>query len=84
MEIRVDSKIGTVVTGIDPVLAEIQEQLQAHPKEWLKTLEQNPAAFASLEKEIHRSFAKMADHVVAGILAQATADAAFANTAKKK
>ena len=37
-----ESKKGTVVSGIDPVLAEIQQRLQAHPKEWLKALQQNP------------------------------------------
>jgi hypothetical protein len=84
MEIRMDSKKGTVLTGIDPVLAEIRQRLQAHPKAWLKTLEQNPGGLAKLEQEIHRTFAQMADRVVAGLLAQATADAAFADTAQKK
>jgi hypothetical protein len=84
MEIRMDSKKGTVLTGIDPVLAEIQQRLRAHPQKWLKTLEQNPGGLANLEQEIHRTFAQMADRVVAGLLAQATADAAFADTAKKK
>jgi hypothetical protein len=84
MEVRMESKKGTVVTGIDSVLAEIRQRLQAHPQEWLKTLEQNPGAFANLEQEIHRSFAQMADRVVAGLLAQTTADANFADTAKKK
>ncbi len=84
MEIRMESNQGTVVTGIDPVLAEIQQRLQAHPQEWLKTLEQNPGSLANLEQEIHRAFAQMADRVVAGLLAQATADSAFADRAKKK
>ena len=84
MEIRMDSKKGTVVTGIGPVVAEIQQRLQAHPKEWLKTLEKNPGGLANLEKEIHHAFAQMADRVVAGLLAQATADSAFAEAAKKK
>jgi hypothetical protein len=84
MEVRMESKKGPIVAGIDPVLAEIQQRLQAHPKEWLKTLEQNPSGFANLEKEIHNAFAQMADRVVAGLLAQATADSAFAETAKKK
>jgi hypothetical protein len=84
MEIRMESKKGTVLTGIDPVLAQIQQRLQAHPKEWLKTLEQNPGGLANLEQEIHRTFAQMADRFVAGLLAQATADSAFADTAKKK
>lgn len=31
MEVRMDSKKGTVVSAIDPVLAEIQKRLQTHP-----------------------------------------------------
>lgn len=84
MEVRLESQKGTKVIGIDPVLAEIQQRLQAHPKEWLKALEQDPGNFANLEQEIHRAFAQMADRVMAGLLAQATADAAFADAAKKK
>jgi hypothetical protein len=84
MEVRMESKKGTVVSGIDPVLAEIQKRLQAHPKEWLKALEQNPGSLANLKQEIHRTFAQMADRVVAGLLAQATADSAFADSAQKK
>jgi hypothetical protein len=84
MEVRLEGKQGTVVSGIDPVLAEIQQRLQAHPREWLKALAQNPGGLANLEQEIHRTFAQMADRVVAGLLAQATADAAFADAAQKK
>jgi hypothetical protein len=84
MEVRMESKNGTVVSGIDPVLVEIQQRLQAHPKQWLKALQQNPGGLANLEQEIHRTFAQMADRVVAGLLAQATADSAFADTAEKK
>jgi hypothetical protein len=84
MEVRMDSKKGTVVSGIDPVLAEIQKRLQTHPQEWLKALQENPGAFANLEKEIHHAFERMADRVVAGLLAQATAPAEFADAAKKK
>ena len=83
MEVRMESQKGAVVSGIDPVLVEIQQRLQAHPKEWLKTLEQNPGGLANLEQEIHRTFAQMADRVVAGLLAQATAGSAFADTAEK-
>jgi hypothetical protein len=84
VEIRMESQKGPLLSGIDPVLAEIQQRLQARPKEWLKTLEQNPGNLANLEQEIHRTFAQMADRVVAGLLAQATADSAFADAAKKK
>ena len=84
MEVRMGSQQGAVVSGIDPVLAEIRQRLQAHPQAWLQALEQNPGDLANLEQEIHRTFAQMADRVVAGLLAQATADAAFAEAAQKK
>ena len=84
MEVRMESKNGTVLAGIDPVLAQIQQRLQARPKEWLVALQQDPGKFADVEKEIHRAFAQMADQVVAGLLAEATADSDFAQTAQKK
>lgn len=84
MEVRMDSKSGKLVGGIDPVLAEIHQRLQSDPKKWLETLEQTPGGLANLEQEIHRAFSQMADRVVAGLLAQATADSSFADTAQKK
>jgi len=84
MEIRIEGKKGAPLTGIDPVLREIQQRLTAHPKEWLKALQQNPGDLAHLEQEIHRAFTQMADRVVAGLLAEATAPSDFADTAKKK
>ena len=84
MEVRMESQRGTVVSGIIPVLAEIRQRLRARPKEWLKALQQNPGGLANLEQEVHRTFAQMADRVVAGLLAQMTADSAFADAAKKK
>lgn len=84
MEVRMNSQQGTLVSGIAPVLSEIQQRLKARPAEWLKALQHNPSRFGDLEQEIHHTFSQMADRVVAGLLAQATADAAFAETAKKK
>lgn len=84
MEIRMDGKSGPTIKGIDPVLAEIQRRLQVQPREWLKSLEQDPGKLANLEQEIHGVFARMADHVVEGLLAQATAGADFVDAAQKK
>lgn len=84
MEIRMESKSGAALSGIDPVLAEIQKRLQVQPQEWLKALQQDPGKFANLEQEIHGAFARMADRVVAGLLAQTTAGSDFTDAAKKK
>jgi hypothetical protein len=84
MEVRMEDKKAAALSGVEPILASIQQRLQTRPKDWLQKLQQNPSKFGDLEKEIHRVFAQMADQVVAGLLAEATADADFAEAAKKK
>ncbi len=84
MEVRVESKKGRALKGIDPVLAEIHKRLQSHPQEWLQILTENPGSFVDLEKTVHHTFKQMADQLVAGLLAQATGGDDFAQTAKKK
>jgi hypothetical protein len=84
MVIRMESKTGDVLKGIDQVRAEIQRRLQQHPEQWLQTLQKNPGSFADLEQTVHHVFQQMADQMVAGLLAQATHAADFAQTAKKK
>jgi hypothetical protein len=84
MEIRVQGKKEAPLKGIDPVLAEINQRLQSHPQEWLRSLQKNPAGFGDLEKKVHHAFQQMADQLVAGLLAQATKSDEFADDAKKK
>jgi hypothetical protein len=83
MEVRMEDKKAAALTGIDPIVAAIQQRLQTRPKDWLQKLQQNPRQFADLEQEIHRAFAQMADQVVAGLLAESTGSD-FADAAKKK
>jgi hypothetical protein len=66
------------------VLTAIQGRLDEEPQAWLKQLQANPGSFADLEKNVHWAFQQMADQMMAGLLAQATASAAFADDAKKK
>jgi len=84
MGIRRESQKGVVVNGIDPVLAEIHERLHRHPQQWLQTLTNTPGSFVDVEKNVHDAFKQMADQLVAGLLAQATAGDTFAHSAKKK
>jgi len=49
-----------------------------------KQLQAQPGSFTDLEKRVHQTFQQMADQLVAGLLAQATAPAEFADAAKKK
>ena len=84
MEVRLDNKKAAPLTGIQPVLATIEQRLHSEPEAWLKQLQAHPGSFADLEKRVHQSFQQMADQLVAGLLAQATAPAEFTDAAKKK
>ena len=84
MEVRVQGKAGAVVTSVGEVLRQVQQQLQDQQEQWVAQLRDNPAGFGDLEAHIHQTFQHLADQVVAGVLAQATATDAFAQDAKKK
>jgi predicted ArsR family transcriptional regulator len=84
MEVRVQGKCGPMVKNVDEVLRQVQQQLQEQQGKWVAQLRDQPAQFADLEAQIHQTFQALADQVVAGLLAQATAEADFAEDAKKK
>jgi predicted ArsR family transcriptional regulator len=84
MEVRVQGKCGPMVKNVDDVLRQVQQQLQQQQGKWVAQLRDQPAQFADLEAQIHQTFQALADQVVAGVLAQATAAADFAQDAKKK
>lgn len=83
MEIRM-SKQSAPLQGVDSVLPTVLERLRSQPKAWVEQLQKHPEAFVDLEAEVHRTFRAMADEVVAGVLAEATRPASFAEAAKKK
>lgn len=84
MEVRVQGKCGPIVKNVDEVLRQVQQKLQDQQKQWVAQLRDQPAKFADLESDIHRTFQNLADQVAAGVLAQATAADDFAHDAKKK
>lgn len=84
MEVRLVREKGTAVSGLAPVLTDIHERLDQHPREWLQALQQDPGSFVDLEKTVHHAFQQMADRLVAGLLAQATQGQDFAEVVKKK
>ena len=84
MEVRVQGECGPVVKNVDEVLRQVQQELQDQQKQWIAQLRDHPAKLADLEADIHRMFHNLADQVVAGVLAQATAADDFAQDAKEK
>jgi len=84
MEVRVQGRAGPVVKNVAEVLQQMQQQLHDRQGEWVAQLRDQPARFVDLEAQIHRTFQDLADQVVAGVLAQATALDDFAKDAKKK
>jgi hypothetical protein len=83
MEVRMHGKDGPVLNNVGDVLHQVQQQLHDQQGHWVAQLRDQPGSFADLEASIHRTFQNLADQVVAGILAQVTAPADFAQDAKK-
>lgn len=83
MDVRVEEN-GPVVKNVAETLQQVQQQLEQERARWLQQLRDKPAQFADLEVHIHQTFQRLADQVVAGVLAEVTAEADFAADAKKK
>jgi hypothetical protein len=83
MEIRME-KAGKPLAGVAQVVAELQRQLPTQQSQWMEQLRQSPERFAELEVTVHQVFQQMADQVMAGLLAEVSKPADFAQDAKKK
>jgi hypothetical protein len=84
MRVRLDSQQGPEVSSPDQTVEQIRAHLAAHQQLWGEQLARDPAAFALLEPQIHLAFGKLADQLVASLLAHAAAQQALADAAKKK
>jgi hypothetical protein len=83
MEIRME-KAGKPLGGVAQVVAELQRQLPTQQSKWVEQLRQSPERFAELEVTVHHVFQQMADQVMAGLLAEVSQPADFAQNSKKK
>jgi hypothetical protein len=84
MRIRFDSQSGPAVPSPDYTVQEIRDLLAAQQKVWGEQLGRDPASFAELEPQVHRTFQQYADRLVASLLAQAGQQPALEEQAKKK
>jgi hypothetical protein len=84
MFFRFGSKSGGAVPPAQQALQDIQAQLQQQQQQWAEKLAGDPASFATLEQEIHLRFGRLADQLVASLLAGAANQPALDEAAKKK
>jgi hypothetical protein len=79
-----DSHSGPNVPDPKRAIQEIRDELVAQQRIWAEKLGQDPACFADLEPQVHRTFQNYADRLVASLLAQAGQQPALEKQAKKK
>ena len=84
MRFRLDSQTGPDVPTPDKALALIHSHLTAQQALWAAQLARDPAVLATLEPQIHLAFGKLADQLVASLLAHAAQQQPLADAAKKK
>ena len=63
MEVRFEGASGPMVTNVDEVLRQLQQQLKDQQKQWVTQLRDHPVKFADLEACIHQVFDGLADQV---------------------
>ncbi len=84
MRVRLDSRQGPDVPPPDQTIEQIRAHLATQQQLWAEQLARDPAAFATLEPQSHRAFGKLADQLVASLLAHAAAQPPLADAAQKK
>jgi hypothetical protein len=84
MRFRFNSQTGPAVPTPDQALELIHSHLATQQALWADQLAREPAAFAALEPQIHLAFGKLADQLVASLLAHAAQQQPLADAAKKK
>ena len=84
MRFHFDSQTGPPVPSPTEALQRIHSHLTAQQALWADQLTRDPAAFAALEPQIHLAFGKLADQLVASLLAHAAQQQPLADAAKKK
>ncbi len=68
---------------IGAVLEQIHADVRTEHERWLEVLSSNPGRLGKVEEEVHGTFAKLADHVVAVLLAESSQQPQM-NVTKKK
>lgn len=83
MEIRSQSKTGSLVPSLSEIPTKLSQQIDAVKQQWLDRLNRDPASFARLEVEIHDHFRFLADQMTASLLAETTPSHDQAEPGKK-
>jgi hypothetical protein len=84
MKFRFNTKTGPEIPALEQSLQDIHSRLAEQQKQWAEQLAKDPAAFASLEQQIHLTFQQLADRCAASLLAHAAAAPACTDAAQKK
>ena len=84
MRVRLDSQQGPEVPAPDQAVEQIRAHLADQQQRWAEQLARDPAAFALLEPHIHQVFGKLADQLVASLLAHAAQQPSLADASQKK
>ena len=84
MRIHLDSQAGRAVPAPAKALELIHTHLLAQQALWAEQLARDPALLATLEPQIHLAFGKLADQLVASLLAHAAQQQPLADAAQKK
>jgi len=83
MDVHIESKDGRQ-PSFTAVAQQVNAEIRSKRSEWLETLAAEPGRLGQVEQEVHLTFANLADHVVAAVLAEASERPEMPNHQKKR
>jgi hypothetical protein len=81
MEIRIGTKRGRAAR-YDGIEERVRDAVASNKARWKSRILRNPSQLRRVEHDVHQVFKRLADEVVAGLLAEVTADDRFKTRAK--
>jgi hypothetical protein len=83
MHVRTDAQANSTVAPLASVLNEMHKKLSSLREDWSAQLQHDPSRFGQVEVEVHHAFQRLADQVVAGLLAEVGQQPSLEQASKK-
>ena len=84
MDVHIQSRSGPLVSSLSEISSRVSREISSRQQEWLVQLRADPKQLAQLEHKVHEAFQRLADQVVAGLLAEASTQSPALDAAQKK
>jgi hypothetical protein len=83
MLVHTDADSTSPVLPLAKILADVDKQLHLLKDVWSQRVNDDPASFGTVERDVHQTLQQLADQIVAGLLALVGQQPSLADACKK-